>query len=472
MGTRPPSLGAVMVALLFALSCFAATLFVWQSFGGPTPLAPAGYRFHASFDQAATLSPNADVRIAGVPVGKVIRVSPQGLRTDALIELDRRYAPLPMDARAILRSKTLLGETFVELTPGSRTAPKLEEGARLPVRQVARTQGLDQVLSAFDERTRRSFKSFLADLSGSLDGRGQDLSDSLGNAGVATDELADVVAILDSERESVRALVRDTGTVLRALGSRRADLQGLVTAGEQVFSATAARNRELTETTRALPGFLAELRATLVEVERTSAVAAPTLHELRPVAPLVRPGLAEASRLAPQLEGLFRGLPPVMRAARTGLPAAADIVDSSRPLLDVIYRAARDLTPALEYFNAYRRDIASAFANVAASTNAYTTAPDGTAQHYLRVLIPANSESPVGYTQRLGTNRHNPYLAPNAQENYLHGGLRAFDCRNLGNPQTFPIFPPATGAPPCLVQAPWRFRGATRAFPHVERDAP
>jgi hypothetical protein len=87
-------------------------------------------------------------------------------------------------------------------------------------------------------------------------------------------------------------------------------------------------------------------------------------------------------------------------------------------------------------------------------------------------LIPLNSEGPLGYPNRLGSNRHNAYLAPGAQDNYLRGGLRAFDCRNVGNAQTFPIVPPGTGAPPCLEQAPWTFRGRTRAFPHVERDSP
>jgi phospholipid/cholesterol/gamma-HCH transport system substrate-binding protein len=472
VNARPPSLAAVMAAVLFALSCFGATLFVWRSFGGPSPLAPSGYRFHASFDQAATLTPNADVRIAGVSVGKVIKVTPQGLRTDAVIQLQRRYAPIPGDARVILRSKTLLGETFVELTPGTKTAPKLKEDGHLPVGQVGETQGLDQVLSAFDEPTRQSFKSFLHDLSGALDGRGQDLSDSIANAGVATDNLTKVVVALDSEEGSVRGLVHDTGVVLRALGNRQADLQGLITAGDQVFSATAARNRELTATTEAFPEFLVELRTTLRAVERTSIVAAPTLRALRPVAPLVRPGLVEASRLAPELEALFRATPPVQRAAKTGLPAITRILDATPPLLDVVYRASRELIPTLEMLGMYKREISSAFANVASATNAYTVAPDGRAVHYLRTEIPINNEAGYGFGQRQPTNRHNPYITPGGQDNYLKGGLRAFDCRNLGNPQVLPVIPPGTGAPPCLVQAPWTFRGKTRAFPHVERDGP
>lgn len=472
METRAPSVGAILAAVLFALSCFGATLFVWRSFGGPTPLSPEGYRFTASFDQAATLTPNADVRVSGVPVGKVIRVRPVGLRTDALIELERRFAPLRADARAILRSKTLLGETFVELTRGTPSAPTLRDGGRLSTRRIAPTQQLDEVLSAFDEPTRRSFRRLLGDLSASLDGSSRDLSAALGNAGVATDELADVAIALDAQRPAVAALVRDTGRVLRALGRREADLRTLVAAGDEVFSATAARNRELAATVRALPPFLVELRATLRAAELTALDAAPTLRTLRPVAPLLRPGLVEGARLAPELEALFRNLRPVQIATRTGLPALSRIFDASPPLLDVVHRAARELIPVLELLNLYRRDIVAAFANVAASTNASTPGPDGTPQHYLRTLVPLNSEGPTGQAQRLPSNRHNPYLAPGAQENYLRGGLRAFDCRNLSNPQTIPVAPPGTGAPPCLVQGPWTFRGTTRHFPHVERDAP
>ena len=70
-------------------------------------------------------------------VGKVVAVGRFGQRTDATIELDSKHAPIPADTRAIARSKTLLGEAFVELSPGDRTAPKLHDGGRLPARQVA-----------------------------------------------------------------------------------------------------------------------------------------------------------------------------------------------------------------------------------------------------------------------------------------------------------------------------------------------
>src|SRR4051812_26691418 len=101
MGSKPPSLAAIATAVIFALSCFCATLFVWKAFGGRTPFQAQGYRFHASFGSDATnLSGGSSVRIAGVPVGKVVGVEPKNGRFDAEIELKSRYAPIPEDAKA------------------------------------------------------------------------------------------------------------------------------------------------------------------------------------------------------------------------------------------------------------------------------------------------------------------------------------------------------------------------------------
>jgi hypothetical protein len=86
------------------------------------------------------------------------------------------------------RTKTLLGEAYIDLSPGTPSARKLHEGGTLPAGQVEPTQQLDQVLGAFDEPTRDALKRFLADFSRALRGRSQDLNDALGNAVPAVQE--------------------------------------------------------------------------------------------------------------------------------------------------------------------------------------------------------------------------------------------------------------------------------------------
>src|SRR2546423_2438273 len=124
MQKQAPTPGRLLVMVLFALSCFGLLLFLWLSFGGSVPLKPKGYRVQVAFPEATQLGDYADVRTAGVSVGKVRlkKLDPKGNRTIATLEIDRRFAPLRSDAKAILRQKTLLGETYVELTPGTRKA--------------------------------------------------------------------------------------------------------------------------------------------------------------------------------------------------------------------------------------------------------------------------------------------------------------------------------------------------------------
>src|SRR6059058_3913822 len=100
MQKQAPSLGRILVMVIFALSCFGLLLFLWLAFGGPVPLKPKGYRFKISFAEATQLAKEADVRISGVPVGKVKTIEPDKVtgRSEAVIEMEPRYAPVPSDA--------------------------------------------------------------------------------------------------------------------------------------------------------------------------------------------------------------------------------------------------------------------------------------------------------------------------------------------------------------------------------------
>src|SRR5215212_10416999 len=105
MQKQAPTVGRMVTMVVFALSCFGLLLFLWLAFGGPVPLKPKGYRFKVAVPEANQLAIEADVRTAGVPVGKVkdIEQAPHGNRSLVTIEMDRRYAPVAKDARIIQR---------------------------------------------------------------------------------------------------------------------------------------------------------------------------------------------------------------------------------------------------------------------------------------------------------------------------------------------------------------------------------
>jgi ABC-type transporter Mla subunit MlaD len=277
------------------------------------------------------------------------------------------------------------------------------------------------------------------------------------------------VQLLDRQSGSVRSLVRDSATVFDTLSSRDADVQGLVRNGESVLAATAARNRAVTDTVRALPGFVTQLRSTMRRLDTTAGLATPSLRALEPSTRYVEPALQGLRRLAPQATDLFEQFERLIPTAQRALPAASRMVRALTPFTDVLYPAAQNIVPVIDLISAYKRELVGAVANVAGATNATSADSTGKEASYLRAVIPFTEEGLTGQGQRSGNNRHNPYPAPGTWETIGREGLPASDCRNVNNPSTGQL---GSGAPPCRVQEPWTFAGQKRYYPHVLAATP
>ena len=427
METRPPTASRILIALGFAISCFALALFLWITFGGPVPLNPEGYRFTVPFDEATQLAQESDVRISGVSVGKVKRIelSDEGL-ADATIELDSAYAPIPTDTRAILRQKTLLGETYVELTPGSEESGALEEGGALDAAQVAESVQLDEIFRAFDTETRSAFQTWMQSQAEAFRGRGDDFSAAIAALEPLADEADQTLRVLDSQRLAVQRLVRDGGEVFAALSERRGQLSGLIRNSRTVFETTAARDAELAEIFTVFPTFLRETRTTLARLEEFARDTDPVVTQLRPAVRELSPTFIALGELAPDLGAFFSGLDRAISGSREGFGALRDLLDDDLPPL------LQRLDPYMQHFNSilegvelYKREIAAFLGNVTASFNyPNSTFPDGTVGRALRTEAPLSPEVLSAYGNRLETNRTNPYLKPGA---YDPGAFRFFE---------------------------------------------
>ena len=430
MATRPPTATRILIAVGFALSCFGLALFLWIAFGGPVPLKPESYRIEVPFEEATQLATESDVRISGVSVGKVksIELSEAGSDANAEIELDPAYAPIPEDTQAQLRQKTLLGETYVELTPGDAAGEMLEEGGALEKAQVADSVQLDEIFRAFDEPTRASFRAWMQGQASSLRGRGDDLSLAIASLDPFAEEADRALRLLDSQRLAVQRFIRDGGEVFDALSERQGQLRGLIARSNEVFATTANRNAELEETFRIFPAFERESRLTLTRLSEFARNTDPLIQQLRPAARELSPTLIDLGRLAPDLEAFFNGFAGTISAGRRGLPATQKLIDDDlRPLLARIDPYFADFNSLFEGLRLYRREIAAFFANLAAATNA--NVPEGaTGARVLRTEAPLGPESLAAYPRRLQINRTNSYLAPGGYLN-LPGGLLSYETR-------------------------------------------
>ncbi len=498
MVKEAPSAGRLAAMFLFTASCVGILLYLWLTFGGSVPLRPEGYRMKVQFPEATQLAQEADVRISGVNVGKVKVKKPDrrtGL-TETVLELKEQYAPIPRDTRAILRQKTLLGETYVELTPGTRGERNmLPDGGRLPSpAQVSPTVELDEIFRTFDGKTREALKTWMDEQGRAVNKGGRALNDALASLTPFAQDVDAVLRILRRQEGATRGLVRDTGEVFGALTERQGQLRRLIVNSNRVFETTASRDRELADTFVAFPTFLRETRTTARRLTRFAENTDPLIDQLRPAARELSPTLTQLNATAPDLRGLFRDLGPLVDVARTGLPALERSLDDTRPLLRRIEPFLRSLEPTFAYLSLYRRETAAFFANIAAVTQASDPSlAGGGLLNYLRTLQPLNPETLASYPRRLQTNRANPYTEPGAYDQ-IRRGLPVFGAYLCQNPPPYPRLRPddpnlepevrqiverfaftnrGPQAPPCREQRPLgRLVGQPGRYPRLQPIAP
>jgi virulence factor Mce-like protein len=507
---RAPSPGQLIAMIVFALSCFSLILFLWVSFGGPVPLKPQGYRVNVSFDEAVQLASEADVRISGVNVGKVKSINPKQGRTDATLEIRSRYAPLPRNVKAILRSKTLLGETYVELTPGTNTVPKIPENGSIPKAQVSPQVELDEVIRTFDPRTRKAFGDYLVGQADAVQGRGSDLNQVFGTLPVFLSDSNDLFTVLRRQDEALSKVFANTADIFEAIDSRPGQLTDLILASNRLLRVTANRSQQLTETFNEFPEFLRQTRKTISMFSDFAEQTQPLIKNSTEFATEFSPTLKLAPKVTADARALVNNLEPMLDRADAGLPATDEFLDLAKPTLAQLDPFLRNLNPVLQFVGMYQREITSFLGNDAAASQAqFTPAKQRQGQsaqgHYLRAFAALTPDSLAYMGQKTVKTRSNAYPVPGWYDR-LASGLQVFDAGACGPIAVPPLDPDwvtdaqtaidaktATPlqstlpqinniiyggdntaplpAPDCSQQPTLNFQGASNMYPHVNEDA-
>jgi ABC-type transporter Mla subunit MlaD len=356
------------------------------------------YFVRAVFDNAGTLVPDEDVKIAGAPVGVVsdMDVTEDNKAAVTLRVDDEAFTPFKRDASCIIRLQGLIGERFVECEPGSSGAeplPAIEngdgEGERLlPVEQNSSPVDLDLVNNIMRLPYRERFAILLSELGTGLAGRGGELNEVIHRANPALRETDEVLAILAEQNRTLARLAESSDRALGPLARERERFAGFIVQANRTGEASAERRTDIARGIDRLPAFLRELRLLMAELEGLADQGTPLLDDLGTAAPdlgrLIRAQgtLADASREAlPSLgDALERGRPALLRArplvrdlGRLGqelAPASVDLDDLTRSL---------DETGAVERINDF-------LYYLALSTNGFDSLG-----HYLRAGLVTNT---------------------------------------------------------------------------------
>ena len=181
--SKPPLTRMLAVACVLALATTAA---VWWALSG------TDRRVTAYFDAAVGIYPGGDVRILGVAVGTIDKVTPQGknVRVDMSLQRD---VDVPADAGAVLVSPSVVSDRYVQLAPVYKGGPKMDDGAVIPRNKTATPVELDEVYRSLNQLTTAlgpqgaNADGALTDLlntgAANLGGNGQALADSIKHLG-------------------------------------------------------------------------------------------------------------------------------------------------------------------------------------------------------------------------------------------------------------------------------------------------
>ncbi len=238
------------------------------------------YRLVVPIDSAEGLYPGSDVLIAGAKAGSVRDITLDGSRTLVTIVLDDAYAPVHRDAKVTVRPKSLLGEKYVALDPGS--SDSLDSGSELPQTQVARAVDLQDVVNSLDQPTREKLRTLVISLGGGLAGRGLDTNQTISYGRTDLDHLAaitDTLAARDQDLEKViQALDQVTAELSKS--ERRTELGELIKNSEtllhslsqqdaQIKALLANANSALSRSDVSLSGTAAQLNDIFKQAPRT-----------------------------------------------------------------------------------------------------------------------------------------------------------------------------------------------------------
>jgi len=240
--SREARVGIFVLLGLIVLTFFTFRVSKWGL------IAEKGYRLTVDFDTAAGLEPKSDVKMAGVPIGKVEEIQLVGNRARLVLRV-RQGIRIPIDSVGSIQTQGLLGEKYVEILPGKDAQRNLPAGG-----QVANTlnpTNLDEIvrkLSAIGDDVKK-FTETLSATFGSPEGK-KALGEILRNVQATTASLRNVVQGNEQRFERIVA----------NFDRLSADLSDISASNKQDLRATIANLRALSDTLKSeAPGLVSKL---------------------------------------------------------------------------------------------------------------------------------------------------------------------------------------------------------------------
>ncbi len=126
-------------------------ILVWATIrvGDKTAVSGGGYPLVAVFDNATGLKLKAPIELAGVQVGIIKDIELIDSRRARVQMAINKRVKLPDDSTAVLRTRGFLGETYIEIIPGTPGLPDMSRGEEFS--NSMRTGDINSLVSQFNQ---------------------------------------------------------------------------------------------------------------------------------------------------------------------------------------------------------------------------------------------------------------------------------------------------------------------------------
>ncbi|WP_370250398.1 MlaD family protein [Nocardioides sp.] len=282
----------------------------------------------AETTDAGALIVGNDVRMYGVKIGVIDDLEVvDNARARLTLALTTTQTPIHQDATLRIRPVSLLGERYIELTPGSPGAPVVDDGDTLPAEQVSRAVDLDEVLDAVDEPTGEALSMLLTTLGQGLAGNGENTSDAIASLAPSMEQADKLVAVLEDQTSTLQQLVDSFSPVAAALAvNQGGTTDALFDSAAELLNATADERSALEATLEELPATLRTAEGTL---DRLSTLSDETIPALRSVQPFT----SQLEQVADEAGAFATAAQPAIESIRPVLVEARKLVDQATPLV-------------------------------------------------------------------------------------------------------------------------------------------
>jgi phospholipid/cholesterol/gamma-HCH transport system substrate-binding protein len=447
MVTRRAFSGHAVVVLGFILSFAALFVYILYQAGAITPFEKT-YDVTAVVPTANFLASGARVTAAGAEVGRVTSVSRAGtLSPDATVEMqltDSRVFPLPSDSQIQVRTRSQVGENYVNIVVGNARTTIPDHGS-IGVADAAPFVSTDQVLNILHGRTQQQARTLLRQLGTDVLGRGRQLNDTLGSTSTFVVQGTQMLDTLVPQRRQIGQLVDQLGQLTSAIGERTQAIEITARQGTSTLQSLATRETQLSQVLHDLPRLMGAVRATTDVVGTVSDRAAPVVSnlatataELRPAVAALAPAARDGRAIVTSLRNAIPSLNALLGAApgAIGYPGngATGLLSDLSPIRSTFCQ----LNPALSYLEPYTRDFWSIIPHLGSASNPY----DATG-HIVRLVPIINENSLSGAPPQIEQAAHELFssglFVPDKTisiDPYPKPGVVGADVAHVGNPST------------------------------------